>query len=239
MIWNFITEVKDFLVPRFCTVCECHLNPDQKFICQNCESSLVLLDETQISAEFNRKFSNKSLIDDYTSAYVFENDGNFQKLVHALKYDKKFKIGNLIGQKLGEIRKGKIESWKADLIIPVPLFNLKKIERGFNQVLYIAKGLKKSTNLPINSKIIKRTRNTISQTTLTLNEREENVRGAFRLKKIEVVKSKRIIILDDVITTGATVLEIARLLKDNHAEKVFALSTATPPISHPIRSTHA
>ncbi len=234
---RLLLEFFDFIVPRFCIVCDTLLNYNSIFICNECESEIHILEDSQITEEYNRHFTDNEFINAYTSLYVFEENGNLQKLIHALKYEKKFKVGLFLGEKLSEVRKKTIISWNADLIISVPLFNLKKIERNYNQAYYIAKGVGKNLNIPIKDNLVKRKKNTISQTTLTISEREENVRGAFSLVHKNKIESKRIIIIDDVITTGATVKEIARILKDTGAEKVFALSVANPPVLHSVGST--
>lgn len=227
----------DFFIPRFCTVCNVKLDTSNKFVCEKCENKIEFLSEKQIHSEFLRKFNSDNIIDDYTALYIFEENGSLQKLVHALKYENKFKIGIFLGKKLGNIKNEIFNSWHADFIIPVPLFNLKKVERGFNQSLYISKGINQVTNLPIKNNIIKRTKNTISQTTLTLEERKENLHEAFTLTNKKLVQNKKIIVIDDVITTGATVIEIAKRLKENGADKVFTASIATPPVSHFVRSS--
>ncbi len=224
----------DFFIPRFCIVCNTFLNTKEQFICKDCEKTIQLLNTTLLKSEFNRKFSSENLIDDYTSLFLFEEGKVIQQLIHALKYDKKFKIGIFLGKKLAMVKLDIIKSWKADFIIPVPLFNLKKVERGYNQSYYIAKGINKATSIPIANKIVKRIKNTISQTTLNYEERKENLNSAFVIKRKNTIKSKRTIIVDDVITTGATVTEIAKVLKEHGADKVFALSVATPPFSHSI-----
>ena len=119
------------------------------------------------------------------------------------------------------------------------MFHLKKIERGYNQADYIAKGLSKNLKIKYSSKIVKRIKNTLSQTKLSSIERKSNMESAFSLRNGKSINGKRIILVDDVITTGITVLEVAKVLKGNGAEKVYSLSVATPLISHTIRSRNA
>jgi ComF family protein len=234
---NYISDFLDYLIPRFCTVCNSSLKVNDKFICCSCRGSIQFLSDSKIESEFQRKFYPDKIVDDFTSLYIFDEGKALQKLIHELKYGKKFKIGIYLGHKLGHYKKKIIHSWNADFIIPIPLFTLKRVERGFNQSFYIAKGLSKETKIPIKNNLAKRTKNTISQTTLSLAERKENINEAFILNKIGKIQDKRVIILDDIITTGATVSELAKTLKNFGAFKVFTISVATPPISHSIGST--
>ena len=112
------------------------------------------------------------------------------------------------------------------MVIPIPLHHLKKAERGFNQSYYIAKGISSQTSIAVKSNIIKRMRFTQSQTTMTLKEREENVEGAFKVRKTENVKGKSVLLVDDVMTTGATINECGKVLLEAGANKVYAVSVA-------------
>lgn len=235
---KIISKIIDFIVPRFCIACKCKLNSLEQFICAPCLSQIEELSTSEINNEFKRKFSTTTFIDAYTSLYIFEEKGILQELIHALKYNQKFKIGIFLGKLVGEKKKDVLTKWNIDLIIPIPLFNLKKIERGYNQADYIGKGLNKSLGIKLDTAIAKRIKDTISQTKLSSIERSENMKNAFLIKKPTRIKGKNILIVDDVITTGITVLELARKLKEKGANKVYSLSVATPLISHPIGSSN-
>jgi ComF family protein len=120
----------------------------------------------------------------------------------------------------------KIRSWNINYIIPVPLHTLRRAERGYNQSYYIAKGLKSVLKIEILENLLKRRRFTDSQTHLSITERSENVKDAFVLKKNKKISGKNILLLDDVITTGATISECGKLLISGGAVKVFAVSVA-------------
>jgi len=236
---KFIPLILDFISPRFCVSCNVTLFTDQKFICEKCFSNISTLQDHEINSEFDRKFNHNNLVDDYNSLFLFEEEGPLQDLIHNLKYNQKFKIGIFLGEKLGEGKKDIIAGWNVDYIIPIPLYHLKRIERGYNQALYIAKGLSKTSKIKINESCVKRVKNTLSQTKLSNEERKGNMLGAFKVKSSKSIKGKNIIILDDVITTGTTVIELAKVLKKHGANKVFSLSVATPPFLHSIGSTNS
>jgi len=235
----FIANFLDFISPRFCTSCNQKLTINEKFICEICFSKISELTEQEIISEYERKFSKSNFVDNYTSLFKFEEKSNIQDLIHALKYNQKFKIGIFLGEILGQKKKKVLNSWQIDLIIPIPLFHLKKIERGYNQAEYIGKGLMKSLGLKLDNSIAKRVKNTQSQTKLNSNERAENMNEAFSIKNKKRIEGKNILIVDDVITTGITVLELAKKLKEYGAAKVYCLSIATPLISHTIGSSNA
>jgi ComF family protein len=226
MIKNYVTELFDFMLPRFCPGCKNKLTTFEKVICTNCLSKLKLVGPELIKTEFQRKFENKKIISDFVSQYVFEKDKELQHIIHALKYDKKFLIGKFLGGNLGKSLTAQFRSWNIDLVVPIPLHHLKKAERGFNQSLYIAKGISIATGIKLNARVVKRIRFTQSQTTMTLREREENIEGAFKVRKTQGVKRKNILLVDDVMTTGATISECGCVLLEAGARQIYAATVA-------------
>ena len=222
----FFNSLADFFLPRLCPACKNKLNTSEQFICDNCLSKLKFTSPYQMHSEYDRKFADDKLISDFHSLFIFEKDKEFQSVAHELKYNGKFKIGFFLGKLIALHLKEIIQEWNADLIIPVPLHSLKKAERGYNQSYFIAKGIKSVLSIAVSDKIVRRRRFTESQTKMNLVERKENIMGAFVVVDKNKVAGKRIILLDDVITTGATITECGRVLLESGAEKIFALSAA-------------
>jgi ComF family protein len=216
----------DFILPRFCCVCKTKLPTKQDTICKSCLSKIQRSTPARLQREFDRKFLGKKVIAEFCSPFVFEKDKELQHAIHALKYDKKFPVGIFLGKVLAnEIKKHQI-NWKFDLIIPIPLHQLKKAERGYNQSYYIAKGVGNILKVRISDRAVKRIKYTESQTTMNLNEREENISGAFKLLHKNAVRGKNILLIDDVITTGATISECGKILLEAGANKIYAASIA-------------
>ncbi len=114
-----------------------------------------------------------------------------------------------------------------DILISVPLHKQKEYARGYNQALLISKALSKEIQIPEKSKAMKRLKNTGSQSLLDKRDRRLNIKGAFTITDTELVKNKSIILVDDIMTTGATLEECGRVLKEAGALKVTALVVAT------------
>jgi ComF family protein len=221
---NSLVTVLDFFLPRFCPGCNKKLLAEEKFICSECLKSILIADKERLEYEFDRKFRSDGIIKDFYSHYVFEPDKALQNIIHSLKYNSKFKLGIFLGEVLS--RGIKLKTWQIDIIIPIPIHHLKKAERGYNQSDFIVKGLSKSLEIPWSKKILRRVRYTQSQTQLNQKEREENVADAFKLKRKRNIKGKNILLVDDVITTGATILECGKILKNAGANVVYACSVA-------------
>lgn len=216
----------DFFLPRICASCNLPLNVSEKYVCSTCLSSIKTPEEELLKHEFERKFLKENFVSGHIAHFIFEKDGELQNIIHKLKYSGSFRLGFFLGKITAEQHKEEILGWNADLILPIPLHNLKKAERGYNQSFFIAKGIKSVCGIPVSSRVIKRKRYTETQTQMDLAERKDNIQDAFVLSKTKHIKSKRFILVDDVVTTGATVSECAKKLIEAGADKVFVVSVA-------------
>jgi ComF family protein len=141
----------------------------------------------------------------YAMAFLkFRKTGVVQHLLHQLKYNNHPEVGVRLGKLYGkDLIEAGFES-RFDLIIPVPLHTSRKRRRGYNQSEKFAEGLSHMLQLPCDESIVKRTVKTTTQTRKTKIERWENVKDVFQVKQPEKIIGKRILLVDDVITTGAT-----------------------------------
>ena len=156
-------------------------------------------------------------------------DGALRDLIHLLKYERVAPAAVVLGRMLAEaIQKMSTGSGSA-LVVPVPLHSSKRRERGFNQAELIARAALKINALPageLAADMLERTRPTISQIGLTRPQRVENIRGAFRVRHLNKVTGRTILLVDDVLTTGTTASECARILRKAGAEKVWVATVA-------------
>jgi ComF family protein len=117
-------------------------------------------------------------------------------------------------------------NWPIDVIVPVPLHKIRLDERGYNQSELLARELSYRLNIFM-SKALRRVRNTTTQTALHKEERIENVKGAFKVTYKDTIVGKNVLLVDDVLTTGATLDECAKVLKENGAKDVYVATIAT------------
>ena len=156
----------------------------------------------------------------------YQFDEIIQTVIHHVKYQKMNYCAIQVAQYASHCYESVIENNK--MIIPVPLHPLREKERGFNQSYYIAKGLFYNDIDSINHKILLRIRSTETQTELNREERQHNVQDAFKVNSGELIKDKLVILVDDVVTTGATMNECAKVLLDAGAKKIIGYAIATP-----------
>lgn len=216
----------DFFIPQFCPACNIKLDADEISVCNECLNSIKRADADRLNNEFKRKFESSGIISGFTSLFVFEQEKAIQPIIHSIKYDKRFLNAKHLGKLLAINFEDKLRKWRIDYITPVPLHQLKKAERGYNQSYYIALGLGKFLKLPVRSNFIRRSRYTETQTSLNLKEREENISCAFNVKRKSRIENKSFLLVDDVITTGATIRECGKALLKNGASAVYACSAA-------------
>ncbi len=216
----------DVILPRKCSGCKEVLQADETSICKQCLQSIKPIDEELIKQEFKKSFQPSNIISNFTSLFVFEKESILQQVIHSIKYDKQFNTGITLGKMFAKKHTNLLEEWAIDLIIPIPLHHLKKAERGFNQSDFIAKGIAKGSKIKLSTNAVKRIRYTESQTGFNKVEREENMSNAFKVKKENLVEGRNILLVDDVITTGATIRECGKAFLYSGANQVFAGSIA-------------
>lgn len=194
-------------------------------ICPNCLSSV---------RPVTKRFIRRNILERIPSLYLDEVrvavqfNPAVQSLIHHVKYQKMNRLAIRMGEWFGENFLKEIYRMETDLVLPVPLHPIREKERGYNQSYYFARGIFRKSGVPVGKDMLSRIRHTRSQTRLNRQEREENVFRAFRINRPERVAGKRIVLVDDVITTGATLNECARVLKTHQAARVTAVTLATP-----------
>jgi len=222
---TLFNDVVDFLYPKICIISDERISDDNSndFVLDKVLQSLEIIKDDEFS--FIRSKINA---DFFYSRYAFRHDNGIQALIHYLKYRGFTKIGTFLGNIIGTELKlhysDKLKEYQ--YMIPVPLHSGKLRERGFNQSMYICKGIVEVLPFDILNENIIRVKNTKSQTGLSFEERIANVRDAFDLNpKLRTSELKSgILVVDDVITTGSTIKEVIRMLKQETPVSVGAVT---------------
>jgi ComF family protein len=159
----------------------------------------------------NRLFYGITNVKYATAFFYFIKGSKYRHLIHKLKYAGRQEIGRELGKMLGSELNGSFFD-ETEVLIPVPLHKAKQRTRGFNQSEMIAEGISETLGKPILKNVLERTIFTQTQTRKTLEERRENVNEAFRVSDSEKLKGKHVLLIDDVVTTGSTLVACADAL---------------------------
>ncbi len=218
-----------FVYPPSCMTCWRDLKRGESFICIKCWNAFERVSPTEALVQaIERKFLVDETVEKIDSVFLFEQDPRVRTAVHLLKYNGAEKIADRFGLFIAQKIVADPKLSMCDVIIPVPLHPARKRERGYNQSELIANSVSRKLQIRHEPGFLKRIRQTQSQTMFDAEGRKRNIAGAFSIDKRfrGWVEGKRILVIDDVITTGSTIKECAGVLKYYGASEVYGASAA-------------
>ena len=202
---NPLNDVFNLFYPELCSICENQLVKGEKTICIQCLSDLPITNFCKLkNNSVESSFYGRILIEEATSLFFYQKKGKVQKLIHQLKYKGNQQIGAVLGDWLGENMLLSDRFKDLDGIIAVPLHPNKFKKRGYNQVTTFGKSLAKKLEIPLIENVLVKVSGSQTQTKKNRFDRSVNVNEKFELLDNEVLKNKHILLIDDIITTGAT-----------------------------------
>lgn len=223
-------QVEEFLYPSTCIVCK--RNSEGKLVCEKCKDKLEETKEPKCMKCGKH-------IDDYQKEYcpdctrivhhfekgigAFQYNDYLRESIYDFKYHGVSSLGRLYGKAIAERYKYEIMAWEADCLIPVPIHYKKEKKRGYNQAELLANALGEELHIPVIGDILVRNINTKPQKELDDIHRRKNLENAFLIKE-NVVNLKKVIIVDDIYTTGATIDACAKVLKEAGCKEVYYIS---------------
>ena len=215
----------EFIYPPTCFACETFIKNGESRVCPSCWSTIKPVTSNDLLyQEMSHRLTEGRHISHLLSLFHFEKDGTLQSILHQLKYNGSTSLGVELGRRLGEKLRIEFPDHSIDGIVPVPLHSTKLRERGYNQSEHIAKGIREMTGIPVLPSLLRRHKYTTTQTQLSATERKENVGDAFSVNKRYLLdlEGKTFLIVDDVITTGATIEACAEVLMGSGARSIVA-----------------
>ena len=213
VVGDALRDVLGLIYPMLCLGCKTELLGNENMLCVNCRTSLpVTRFHLMIDNPVEQRFAGRVSIEHATSVYYFSKESNIQEMLHALKYRNKIELGQELGSMMAQELSDCEWLSSVDVMVPVPLSRQKQHKRGYNQSELLATGIKEITQIPINTSALIRQKNTRSQTTMHVTERLDNVKDAFKLIQPEAFRNKHALLIDDVLTTGATLESCAYAL---------------------------
>jgi ComF family protein len=191
--------------PHVCSGCGSDLVNEESNLCLHCLTSMP---ETNFHMHSNnpieKKFWGRLPLASATAQYYFTKESLMQHLMHQLKYKGNRELGKQMGRLMGNDLLASNRFNRIDALIPLPLFAAKEKRRGYNQSTILCEGIAEIMNVEILDRVIIRTQHTDTQTTKGRMERWLNMEGKFKLIQAEKIQGKHVLLVDDIITTGAT-----------------------------------
>jgi competence protein ComFC len=224
------------LYPATCAICREQVRAGE-YLCDDCEGKIVRIVrpfcevcsepfEGSINTAFSCANCAHRTIHFAAAVAAYRGRGVVRDVIHEFKYNRQIHLRHLVARWLcAALDEDRLRGQQFDVIVPVPLHPARQRERGFNQATLLAELLGAHVALPC-SPLLKRIRYTTTQTALDRSERMENLHNAFRLRKNGDVRGLRVLLIDDVLTTGSTLSECARVLKRAGAKSVHAATAA-------------
>lgn len=204
----FSTILRDFyrlFIPHKCTYCGMDLQNNEDYICKLCLSKIPKTNYHKNKLDtINEIFWGRVKLEYAYSHYLFNKGGILQTLIHNIKYENEQQLAIILGKEMAYSLQDTEIPETIDIITSIPLHPKKKRIRGYNQSDLLAQGMSEVLQIPFRSDIIKRTQHTSTQTKKNKEQRWNNVKDAFEVSDKETIKGKHIAVIDDVLTTGAT-----------------------------------
>lgn len=215
------------LFPNSCQMCEESLAKGEKLICLYCRFHLPLTNyHLSANNPLERRFMGKVNVKHAWAYLKFTKQGRVQKALHALKYNGKKEVGQLMGNWYGQELKIAGLAAELDLILPVPLHPSKLKKRGYNQSDAFAEGLSEAMEVEWSHQVLLRNTASATQTRKKRLERWKNVERIFDVNNKMGIQGKRILLVDDVITTGATLESCVEVLQEAGSAEVSIAAIA-------------
>lgn len=224
---NFLNAFLELFYPRLCLVCSDKLIATETYLCLKCQLHLPRTNfHTEPDNPMEQLFYGRLPIERACAYFDFKKGSPYQKVLHQLKYRGLKQLGEYMGAQFAlEIQDTKwIQS--VDLLCPVPLHPRKERQRGYNQSYHLAKGLSEKLGIPVEREALIRRKFSSTQTKKGRYERWENVGTIFELRHPERVEGKHLLLVDDVVTTGATLEACGATILRDCSAKISILTLA-------------
>ena len=215
-----LNKIINYVYPKVCGFCNKIIS--EEYTCKNCQEKLKYMYESERQLVSVNKY-----FDILICAYKYK--GIIRSKILQYKFKNKKYLYTTLSQRLIELLN--MYSNEIDIIIPVPIHFMRAFNRGYNQSFLIARFIAKKIDKELKNNILKKVRNNKPQSLLTANKRKNNVYNAYKLIRADAIKGKTILLIDDIYTTGATVNECSKVLKENGAKKIIVATIAKATIS--------
>lgn len=215
---SWLSDLRALLFPPVCPVCGKAMDEGARTVCTACRAAIPL---TRFWEEFDNPMTQRLWglvpVVHASALFFFVSSGGWRKLIHGFKYHGAWRVAREMGRWYGSYLADSGLYSDVDVVVPVPLHFRKRLKRGYNQSEYLAEGIAAELGVPVDRRSVLRCRNNPSQALSRKSDRWGNVEGVFGVRRPERLAGRHILLVDDVFTTGATVVACAETILQHAA----------------------
>ena len=236
IVGSILRALRTLIIGDSCMICGGYADATTHHICTKCRISIPLTNYYVVEDNpVRERFSVFAPVHRASALYFFDVDPLWREVIHRCKYHGQWRLAYVMGRWYGEVLRESGLYDDVDVVVPIPLHPKKILKRGYNQSYYVAKGIAKELGIAVDSRSVKRVVNNPSQTTKSGTMRWENVEHIFRVREPKRLQGKHILIVDDVLTTGATVSSCISAIVADVAECRISIASLATPSYHALR----
>lgn len=236
IVGSIVRALRTLIIGDSCIICGGYADASTHHICTKCRINIPLTNYyKEADNPIRERFSVFAPVQRASALYFFDVDPLWREVIHRCKYKGQWRLAYVMGRWYGELLQESGEYDDVDVIVPIPLHPKKILKRGYNQSFYVAKGIAKELGVRVDTRSVRRVVNNPSQTTKSGTMRWQNVERIFRVSHPEHLHGKHILIVDDVLTTGATISSCVTAISALVPDCRISIASLATPSYHALR----
>lgn len=236
IVGSIVRALRTLIIGDSCIICGGYADASTHHICTKCRINIPLTNYyKEADNPIRERFSVFAPVQRASALYFFDVDPLWREVIHRCKYKGQWRLAYVMGRWYGEVLQESGEYDDVDVIVPIPLHPKKILKRGYNQSFYVAKGIAKELGVRVDTRSVRRVVNNPSQTTKSGTMRWQNVERIFRVSHPEHLHGKHILIVDDVLTTGATISSCVTAISALVPDCRISIASLATPSYHALR----
>lgn len=236
IVGSIVRALRTLIIGDSCIICGGYADASTHHICTKCRINIPLTNYCkEADNPIRERFSVFAPVQRASALYFFDVDPLWREVIHRCKYKGQWRLAYVMGRWYGEVLQESGEYDDVDVIVPIPLHPKKILKRGYNQSFYVAKGIAKELGVRVDTRSVRRVVNNPSQTTKSGTMRWQNVERIFRVSHPEHLHGKHILIVDDVLTTGATISSCITAISALVPDCRISIASLATPSYHALR----
>lgn len=233
MLCNILRSLRTMIYGDGCIFCGGYTEEGMHSICNRCRFEIPLTNyQLEADNPVKERFDGIVPVEQASALFFYMGGSRWQEIVHRFKYSGKWQLAYALGRWYGALLRESGLYDSVDIIVPVPLHPLKAIKRGYNQSRYIADGIAREMHLSVDARSVRRLRNNPSQAHRSASDRWENVESLFGARSVESLRGRHILLVDDVLTTGATIASCIKAIQEAVPDCKVSVAALATTIHH-------